>query len=233
MSMNFYLEISVSLIIVALVLYLCYVTIPKSRKIRNFFVRNKKYLSPNCISNWRKYGGIPTISFFLYGSLIGNTTIVYIAIWIFVFLTITDLLDGIVARHCNLATEEGARLDAEADKWLDLPALLVFSFYPFFEPTYLIIVSAIIIIDIIGQSMRGLNSPPEAGIVGKTKTTVKFTLIYLMSLNGRYQDIYDILKLDIIILILLVIALILAGLSMGLKTKWYQEHMRKYLEEYL
>jgi len=232
MSMNFWLETGVSITIVALVLYLCFMVIPRSQKVRDFFYKNRKYLSPDCISNWRKYLGAPVIGFFVFGMFIENNVITYIAIWMFVFLAITDLLDGVVARACDLATEKGARLDAEADKWFDLSALFALSLFPVFKPIYLIIVIPIAIFDIIGQKIRGKNSPPEAGIIGKIKTTVKFIVIYLMTFTERYTEIYDILKLDIIILILLFLALILAGLSMGMKTKWYRDYIRKYLEEY-
>ena len=233
MNMNFWLETSVGLVIVFSVLYLCLWLIPKSKKVRFFFIKHKKYLSPNCISNWRKYLGVPVITFYMYGIYLQNTTLIYITIWIFVFLAITDLLDGVIARSCDMATEEGAKLDAEADKWFDLPTLLAFSIFPVFEPIYLIIVIPITIFDVIGQKMRGKNSPPEAGIIGKIKTTVKFIVIYLMIITMRYQEISDILKLDIIIIILLIIAMFLAGLSMGVKTKWYNDYIRKYLEEYL
>lgn len=233
MNMNFWLETGVSMTIVVLVLYLCFMVIPRSQKVRDFFYKNRKYLSPNCISNWRKYLGTPVIGFFIFGMFTQNNVITYIAIWVFVFLAITDLLDGVVARACDLATENGARLDAEADKWFDLPALFALSLFPVVEPVYLLIVIPITIFDIIGQKIRGKNSPPEAGIVGKIKTTVKFIVIYLMSFTERYPEIYDILKLEIVILVSLILALILAGLSMGMKTKWYRKHARKYLEEYL
>jgi phosphatidylglycerophosphate synthase len=230
--MNFWLEGGVSLVIIFAVLYLCYIIIPKNQRVRDFFIRNQKYFSPNCISSWRMYLGGPIIIAYIYGMTVENSYIIYIAIWSFMFLAITDLLDGIVARYCDLETPEGASLDAKADKWFDLPALFAFSFFPVFEPIYLLFFIGIASFDIIGQSIRGRNSPPEAGIFGKAKTTVKFTVIYLMIMNGRYPEIYNLLKLEIIILILLFAALLLAGVSMGMKTLWYQEYLRKYLKEY-
>jgi phosphatidylglycerophosphate synthase len=233
MSMNFYLEISISLLIIGIILIFCYRIIPRNPTVIEFFIDNKKYLSPNCISNWRKYLGIPTVIFYIYGMYTQNSMIVYSTIWLFMFLAISDLLDGVVARNCNMATPEGAKLDAEADKWFDLPALFAFSFFPVFEPIYLIPVSFIAIFDIIGQFIRGRNSPPEAGIVGKAKTTIKFIVIYMMSFTGRYPKIYETLKLEIVILVLIFLALLLAGLSMGMKTKWYNDYIRKYIQDYL
>jgi len=230
--MNFYLEISIVLSVIIPVIYLCYKIIPKNKRVRNFFIKHE-YFSPNHISGWREKGGIPTLFLFWYGINTENPIVIYFAVGIFTFLAITDLLDGVVARKCNLATKQGAKLDARADKWFDLPTLLFFSFFPVIEPIYIISVIGIIIFDITGQKIRGKNSPPEAGIVGKAKTTIKFILIYLMSLNCRYPDIYNSLKLEIVILVLLFLALLLAGISMGLKTKWYNEYLRKYLEEYL
>lgn len=245
MNMNFWLESSVIILIIILVLFLSWKIKNKEEKYINFFKKHKKILSPNCISNWRKYLGIPTMIMYTIGFITQNPTLVYISIWLFTFLAITDLLDGIVARACNMATKAGARLDAEADKWLDLPGLVNLSLLPLliiffkisiniiFSPIYIIFILGIIIFDIIGQKIRGINSPTEASIVGKAKTTVKFITIYLMSINGRYSETYDILMLETVILILLIIAMVLAGLSMGMKTKWYREYVRKYLEEYL
>lgn len=232
MSMNFWLEIIVSLVIISVVIILCYWVIPRNISVIEFFINNKRFLSPNCISNWRKYLGIPTVLLFIYGIKSQNSIIVYLAVWIFMFLAISDLLDGVVARNCNMCSIEGAKLDAQADKWFDLPAMFAFSFFPTFEPIYLIPVTFIAIFDIIGQFIRGLNSPPEAGIIGKAKTTIKFITIYMMSFTGRYPEIYDTLKLETVILIFLFLALLLAGLSMGMKTKWYNEYLRKYLNDY-
>lgn len=233
MSMNFWLEISVSLVIIILMLYFCYRIMPKSEFVTDFFIYYQKYLSPNCISNWRKYLGIPTVVLFMFGIYDNNNLVVYSAVWLFVFLAISDLLDGVVARNCDLATEEGAKLDAEADKWFDLPALFAFSIFPFINPIYLISVISIATFDIIGQFIRGKNSPPEAGIIGKAKTTIKFITIYMMSLHGRYDEIYNNLQLDIVIIIMLFLATLLASLSMGMKTKWYNDYIRKYIQEYI
>ncbi|MDD2871827.1 MAG: CDP-alcohol phosphatidyltransferase family protein [Candidatus Gracilibacteria bacterium] len=231
--MNFGLEIFVSLVIVALVIFFCFRILPRNANVIVFFIDNKKYLSPNCISNWRKYLGAPTVLTFIFAVMVENDLLAYISVWIFVFLAISDLLDGAVARNCNMMTPEGAKLDAQADKWFDLPALFAFCLFPVYEPIYFIIVSCIAIFDIIGQFIRGKNSPPEAGIIGKAKTTVKFICIYLMSFAGRYDEIYQLLKLETVILILLFLALLLAGLSMGMKTKWYHDYIRKYIQDYV
>lgn len=244
MNMSFWLESSVMTFIIILVLFISWKIKNNEEKYINFFKKHKNVLSPNCISNWRKYGGIPTMLMYTIGFITQNPALIYTSIWIFAFLGITDLLDGIVARACDMVTKTGAKLDAEADKWFDLPALVNLSLVPlliiFFEisidiiftPIYIVFILGIIIFDIIGQKIRGVNSPVEAGIIGKAKTTLKFITIYFMSINGRYPEAYDILILETVILILLIIAMILAGLSMGMKTKWYRDYIRKYLEEY-
>ena len=231
--MNIYLEIVVSLQIVVLMLYFCYGVIPKNQAVQDFFYTNRKLLSPNMISSWRMYLGIPVIVVYLYAMEQQNYLLVYGVIWMYVFLALTDLLDGIVARNCNLVTSDGASLDAKADKWFDLPALFVLCFYPVFEPIYFVLFIGIAGFDIVGQTLRGKHSPPEAGIFGKTKTTLKFSVIYLMTFSERFSDIYNTLKLEIVILILLFLILIFAGLSMASKTLWYNEYLRRYLKEYL
>ena len=244
MDMNFGIEIIVTLLIITIVSIISWNVRNKNERYISFFKKHKNILSPNHISNWRKYGGIPTMITYSIGFITQNPILVYISIWLIAFLAITDLLDGIVARACDMESKIGARLDAEADKWLDLPALIILYFLPLiiiyinipiiinFTPVYIIFIGGIIIFDIIGQKIRGKNSPIEAGIVGKIKTSIKFITIYLMSINGRYHEVYETLMLETVILILLIVAMILAGLSMGMKTKWYRDYIRKYLEEY-
>lgn len=244
MQMDFGIEISGILIVLIFKVYLNLVLIPKNEKVQNFIIRHKKYLSPNSVSNWRKYLGIPTIGLLIYGIVIQDAVVIYATTWIFTFLALSDWTDGVIARSCDMKTEEGAILDAEADKWFDLPPLISLSILPFvilylglsisivFTPMYIPFIIILIVFDIIGQTIRGKNSPPEASIVGKAKTTIKFITIYMMSINGRYPEVYIEWMFEIIIMVLLIISSILAGISMGMKTKWYRENLRKNLEEF-
>jgi len=169
------------------------------------------------------------------------------AVLIFILLAIGDALDGAIARALGITSDNGARLDAKADKWFDLPALYNFCIIlPIMglsseiTTMYVVMILLITIFDYYGQMFRGKYSSFSAGIVGKTKTTIKFIVIYMLSLDMRYQEIYDALDLNFYIPLLLFSATLLSGVSMALKTKLYNEHMKtylggfikKYLEEY-
>jgi phosphatidylglycerophosphate synthase len=225
--MNFYLEFSVGLIIVGVFLFLSKKVIPNNKNVRIFIIKNKNILHPDKISYARLLSGIPLIGLYLYGVFAEINWIIYISIWIFVLMAITDLLDGVIARECKIGSKDGAKIDALADKWFDLPALLALSFLPVTEPIYITMVIFIIIFDIIGQKLRGKYSPPEANKVGKAKTTVKFSVVYLMTINGRYQEIYDFFYLDTVITLTLFIAVILTMLSMFMKTSIYNYCFKK------
>ncbi len=230
MKMSFGVEITGIVSIIVLVLFLSEYLLPRNKKIQDFFIRNKKWLSPNAVSNWRKHGGIPTLLLYIFGFTTENEIILYSSIWIFTFLAICDRLDGQIARSCDMQTEEGKVLDAEADKWFDLPMLNAFGLFPILEPLYLIITIPMTIFEYIGQRIRGKNSPAGAGLVGKIKTSIKFVTIYMMTMYGRYDYGYELFKLEILIIVSLFIALIAAGASMSMKTKWYNYNIRIYIE---
>jgi len=233
MSIDFLTEICLIVSISVSIILFSYMVLPKSERIKIFFITNKKYISPNCISKWRMYGVIPTILLLYIGVNYNNSIMAIIAVCLFTFLASTDALDGQVARHCKQTSSNGAILDALADKFLDLPILFLLCIVPNLNYINLIIVIFIATLDITGQKIRGKNSPPEAGLAGKTKTTLKFITIYLMSLNGRYIDIYNTYDLKTIVFVLLIITSIFTVMSMAMKTRWYNSYLRNYLKDYL
>lgn len=229
MIMNIWIELGGIINIIILISILSY-AIYKETIVTDFF---KKYISPNFVSYLRLWFGWFDIVYYNYGVHIQSTDMVYVAVWFFTFLAMTDLLDGIVARACGLKSSKGAILDAFADKGFYIPALLMFSYFPSYEPMYLLLSFGILTFDIIGQYIRGKYSPPEAGIYGKIKTTIIFITIYAMIMNGRYPDIYNTYQLEIIIPILLSFSLFFAGISMMMKTKWYNIDFKKWYNGYL
>ena len=198
--------------------YFSKIYLAKNEKIKTY-IRNHKWLHPNSISNYRKYGGIILTVFYVYFTYIYlNDLVRFIIIEFFVILAMTDMWDGDFARECNILTDEGASLDAEADKWFDTPPLLAMSFiispYLFFP-----MVIVISIFDFYGQSIRGLYSKASAGKIGKIKTTIKFSLCFWFIFHNRYMDIYNHLHIEQIIFFSLILVLITSFLSMFLKTK--------------
>lgn len=233
MIMNLWIESIGNAIIIAFISSICLTIKNKNKSFCRFVLKHKRFLSPNNISMIRLFAALPILLAYHFGTKFGITYLIYITIWVFTSIAMTDWLDGVIARSCKLKTKIGAILDALADKCFDLPILWYFCFFPTFSFTSILNVLMITIFDVFGQFIRGKNSPPEAGLVGKTKTVVKFIIIYINSFIQRYPEQLITSELKAIIPTLLVIATILAGLSMGMKTKWYREYVRNYIDDFL
>lgn len=236
------MEFLSSLIVVVAVLYVVYFGL-KKKKIRECFAvheyeiepvhfneRMKLYLSApllsgNGIAMWRVYFSIPlailTVLFYK------ETVVSSILLQFYVFLFVTDALDGAVARSLNNVTNLGKVLDPFADKFLDL---IILAIVCLFSNNSFFVLSAVFIcmVDIAGQSVRAKTSNPAANWVGKTKTIFKVITIYVVSLN-RF-DLY----LDYIGGTLLVISAAFTFASFYLKIKdrlkfksWEPSKMKK------
>jgi phosphatidylglycerophosphate synthase len=225
------IELNLSTSIVLLVLYITYIGIKKS-SIKGFFsihnyekepqnlkesfflYVNAPIMSANGISMWRIYLSLPLVIATAYWYK--DTDINFIFLIIYVFLFVTDALDGAVSKHLKNITNIGKILDPLADKVLDLPILLLVSYYS--NSDYIFTASIIIaIVDIIGQNLRKNTANPAAGKVGKLKTVLKIITIYILGLN-RY-DIF----LEEITIILITISLILTIGSALLKTNFFNK----------
>ncbi len=226
-NLIFQMEIVSSTLIVSLVLSIVYYGL-RFKKIKDCFdchiyekepknikERIKLYLSAplmsgNGICMWRVYLSIPLafITVMIYDNQIYSS----IVLQIYVFLFVTDALDGAVARRLNNVTEIGKVLDPLADKFLDLIVLSIVVYFS--DNTYFSIITIIIIIiDVMGQSIRAKTNNPAANWVGKTKTVFKIITIYLISLNR-----YDV-NLEYIAGFFLTISLIFTFASFYLKAK--------------
>lgn len=236
------MEFLSSLIVVVAVLYVVYFGL-KKKKIRECFAvheyeiepvhfneRMKLYLSApllsgNGIAMWRVYFSIPlamlTVLFYK------ETVVSSILLQFYVFLFVTDALDGAVARSLNNVTNLGKVLDPFADKFLDL---IILAIVCLFSNNSFFVLSAVFIcmVDIAGQSVRAKTSNPAANWVGKTKTVFKVITIYVVSLN-RF-DLY----LDYIGGTLLIISAAFTFASFYLKIKdrlkfksWEPSQMKK------
>lgn len=236
------MEFLSSAIIVATVLYVVYFGL-KKKKIRECFAVHKyekepentierfnlyfdaPLLSGNGIAMWRVYASIPlaiiTVIFYK------ETVVSSILLQFYVFLFVTDALDGAVARSLNNVTNLGKVLDPFADKFLDL---IILAIVCLFSNNSFFVLSAVFIcmIDIVGQNLRAKTSNPAANWVGKTKTVFKVITIYVVSLN-RFD-----LHLDYIGGTLLVISAVFTFTSFFLKIKdrlkfksWKPNKMKK------
>lgn len=124
---------------------------------------------------------IPVFLFFLLTDVVGGEYSRFIALAIFVIASLTDLLDGNIARKYNLVTNFGKFMDPLADKLLVCSALIAFVGMDRL-PIWIVIV--IISREFIISGFRTVAA--DNGVViaasmwGKYKTTFQMLMIILL-----------------------------------------------------
>lgn len=141
------------------------------------WIRAHRLFHPNTISIVRVPMGLVSI---LVWTAAGPP---FALLW-FSFWMITDLTDGTIARHCDLATERGKWLDPLSDKCMVLPVLLFFALARGIRaappvPT----VAVFILIDVFGQASRLWTTRSAASLFGKAKTAAATVLVAVVGLH--------------------------------------------------
>ena len=137
------------------------------------------------------YQNVPTIQF------LGSTTnLVYlIAGFIFIVASITDFLDGFLARKLNLITNLGKFLDPVADKVLTNTTLIILMITPVWisYPQVTIPLWAVLIMvvrDLIIDALRMIGVSQgkiiAANIFGKVKTFFQMITLIFVFFNGAF-----------------------------------------------
>lgn len=132
---------------------------------------------------------IPFFVFFMLASLgpMGD----YIALAIFIIASLTDMLDGQIARKRNLVTNFGKFMDPLADKLLVCSAMICLVDLGRI-PSWIVII--IIAREFIISGFRLVAADKgvviAAGMIGKVKTVFQMAMIILMILNLS-NDIYQ------------------------------------------
>ena len=137
---------------------------------------------------------IPFFAFFMLTDVVGNSK--YIAVAIFIIASLTDTLDGLIARKYNLVSNFGKFMDPLADKLLVSTALICLVSIPD-NPMPVWGVIVIISREFIISGFRLVAA--NEGIVlaaswwGKIKTTVQMVMSVLLIVNfdGEVIDIIE------------------------------------------
>ena len=131
----------------------------------------------------------------------------------FVILSITDYLDGYLARKLNTISQLGAFLDPVADKLIVSTALVMLvDFYPSGSHWY-ITVGAVVIIsrEILVSAMRewmgtiGQRSKVKVSFIGKVKTTAQ---IFAISFLLYQSPVFGLPTFEIGVMLLLIATLL-------------------------
>lgn len=160
---------------------------------------------PNKLTLFRVILILP-FCFFLMTDYVGEAS-KWIALGIFIVASLTDLLDGKIARKYNLVTNFGKFMDPLADKLLVCSAMIALIGLDKI-PSWIVII--IIAREFIVQGLRLIavekGTVIAAGYLGKYKTTFQMIMVCLM--------IADIEQIEIVTIIVMYIALALTVISL-------------------
>ena len=161
---------------------------------------------PNRLSLMR-IASVPVITLLL--SVNGAWTR-YVALFLFIFASITDFVDGHLARKYGLVTNFGKFMDPVADKLLVCSALICFVEQGLMPAWIaLIIIARELIIDGFRLVAAGKGIVIAASIWGKAKTVVQMVACFVLILN------VDFLIFNIAEQILIYASLILTIISLA------------------
>lgn len=126
---------------------------------------------------------------------------------IFIIASLTDFLDGYLARKYKLVTDFGKFLDAIADKVLVNSALVILAAHSFIHPIIpVIIIARDIVVDSIRMIASNNGKVIAAGFAGKIKTAC---LMFGIALTMFYNIPFEVWNIDVAN-VLLVIATVLS-----------------------
>lgn len=161
------------------------------------------------------------VPFFVAALMINFPGHVWAALIVFAAASITDMLDGKIARARNLVTNFGKFLDPLADKMLVMAALVCFTALGWCDPAAVVIILAR---EFMVSGLRLVTANEgivvAAGIWGKLKTAftmVAFVIIMLIEAIAGHSDTVFIVN-ELFIWIATVLTIISGGIY--LKEYW-------------
>jgi len=143
---------------------------------------------------------------------------------IFMIASLTDFLDGHLARKYNMVTDMGKVLDAIADKLLVNGVLIILALDTIPVVIPVIIVSRDIIVDSIKMVAGRKSGAVGASMAGKVKTAFMLTGITLLFFEDLPFSLFGLNKVSLVIIIIATILSIISGVQ-------YYEKNKKYLTD--
>lgn len=127
---------------------------------------------------------------------------------LFIIASVSDFIDGYIARHYNLVTDLGKMLDAIADKILVNSVLIILSSQGLIHPIIpVIIVARDTIVDIIKMIVGNKKQAVAAIKSGKYKTACMMIGIALTLFNNLPFELINIKVSDVFLIIATVLAI--------------------------
>lgn len=122
-------------------------------------------------------------------SIIPDTWSRIIGAAIFILTALTDMLDGMIARRCNMITDFGKFIDPLADKFMVFGAMLAILYkFDYIRPVFLWVALIVIFRELAITSMRLIVSSSSGVVVaaawlGKVKTVTQILCIITILLE--------------------------------------------------
>ena len=122
-------------------------------------------------------------------SLIPDTWSRIIGAAIFILTALTDMLDGMIARRCNMITDFGKFIDPLADKFMVFGAMLAILYkFDYIRPVFLWVALIVIFRELAITSMRLIVSSSSGVVIaaawlGKVKTVTQILCIITILLE--------------------------------------------------
>ena len=131
----------------------------------------------------------------------------FIAGILFILASLTDFLDGYIARKYNMITDLGKMLDAIADKFLVNSVLIILASQGLIHPIIpVIVVTRDTVVDIIKMIVGSKKEVVAAIKSGKFKTAFLMLGIVLTLFNNLPFELYNIKFSDVLLIIATVLS---------------------------
>ena len=142
------------------------------------------------IADFFTFSRVIVTPFVIYFIFIDNF---FIASILFIYCSISDLLDGYLARKYDLVNERGNFLDPLADKILMIGVLTILLYQGLVDGwAYSVIVGRDILITFYRQYLRNKNQPLVTSRYGKWKTVFQhLAVIFILVASPIQQEVID------------------------------------------
>lgn len=157
--------------------------------------------------------------------LVGNNVVVdiryVIAGVIFIIASITDFLDGYIARKENIVTDFGKTIDAISDKLLTNPLLIILACNNMISPVIpVVIIARDIIVDSLKMVIGNKSSAVGAIYVAKVKTATLMVGIALTLFYNLPFELIDVMISDFLLVVAAVLSVV-SGIKYYMMAKPY------------
>lgn len=149
----------------------------------------------------------------------------FIAGGLFIIASVSDFLDGYIARKYNMVTDLGKMLDAIADKILVNAVLILLATSGFIHPIIpVVIVSRDTIVDIIKMVAGSKGNVVGASVLGKIKTILMMCGITLTLFYNLPFELINIKVSNILLTLACIMSVISAVQYYNLNKKYIKEN---------